>query len=332
MKTRASPAVVGLFVIGAVVLGGFALLSFGGINFFSKPQRFIVYFAESIHGLDLGSSVKLSGVRVGRVVGMNVRYDRSDNRSLVAVVCELSKDVLIDQRGVVIDVAERAELERLVERGLRARLQVAGLATGLLYVELDFFDPAEHPVDAELTDPRYVVVPAVPSAISEFQASATEILTNLKRVDFAGISQGVTALITDVRRQLDGVDIKAAVEQWRQTGERLEAFADGAELKRIFENLEGAVADLRTTIARLDGQIEPVGKEITDTVAEARRTIEAFGTTAEAANRFISAHSGVGSEVVDTLWQLNEAADAVKRLADFLERNPNALITGRKRP
>jgi len=34
------------------------------VNFFSKPQRFQVYFNESIHGLDLGSAVKLRGVRV----------------------------------------------------------------------------------------------------------------------------------------------------------------------------------------------------------------------------------------------------------------------------
>jgi len=33
-----------------------------------------------------------------------------------------------------------------------------------------------------------------------------------------------------------------------------------------------------------------------------------------------------------TLAQLGEAADAVQRLADFLERNPNALISGKKRP
>ncbi|MDP3207979.1 MAG: hypothetical protein Q8M65_02420 [Rhodoglobus sp.] len=40
----------------------------------------------------------------------------------------------------------------------------------------------------------------------------------------------------------------------------------------------------------------------------------------------------MGDELAGTLEHLNEAADAVKRLADFLERNPNALITGRKRP
>ena len=50
------------------------------------------------------------------------------------------------------------------------------------------------------------------------------------------------------------------------------------------------------------------------------------------AQTFISAQSGIGEELASTLSHLNEAADAVKRLADFLERNPNALITGKKRP
>jgi len=30
--------------------------------------------------------------------------------------------------------------------------------------------------------------------------------------------------------------------------------------------------------------------------------------------------------------QLNEAAASVQRLAEFLERNPNALLTGKKAP
>jgi paraquat-inducible protein B len=59
MKTKISPAFVGAFVIGAFALCIIALLSFGGIGFFSKPQRFVVYIDESIHGLDAGSPVKL---------------------------------------------------------------------------------------------------------------------------------------------------------------------------------------------------------------------------------------------------------------------------------
>lgn len=323
---------VGAFVIGAFALLVVALLTFGGVNFFDKPQRFIVYFNESVHGLDLGSPVKLRGVRVGKVVALNVRYDEKNNQSVVAVVCELSKDVVTDNRGAVIDVTSRAELQTLVDRGLRARLQFLGLATGLLYVELDLLDPQEFPPDPNLSDPRYVVVPYVPSAVSEILASASEILTNVKRVDFAGLSRSLTALTTDLRKQLEGLDLKGMTEQWKKTGAQVEKLAGDPEFKRAFENLNGAVTELRATIKKLDTQIEPTGKQLSDTLAEAKKTVQAFNTTATAAQAFIAEHGGLGREFVDTLQHLNEAADAVKRLADFLERNPNALITGRKRP
>jgi paraquat-inducible protein B len=172
VKTKISPAIVGMFVIGAFALGIIALLSFGGVSLFSKPQRFVVLFDESIHGLDLGSPVKLRGVRVGRgVVDNSIRYDVAKNHSVVVVICEFSRDKMTDGSGAVINVADRAELQTLVEHGLRAQLGVLGLATGLLFVELDFLDPKQYPADPQSADPRFVTVPSVPSAISEFQAS-----------------------------------------------------------------------------------------------------------------------------------------------------------------
>src|SRR4051812_43519483 len=105
MKTKAGPAIVGAFVIGAFVLIIVALLSFGGVSFFSKPERFMVMFDESIHGLDLGSPVKLRGVRIGRVVELNVRYEAEKNRSVVAVVCELNRNIITDSRGQQLDVS-----------------------------------------------------------------------------------------------------------------------------------------------------------------------------------------------------------------------------------
>jgi paraquat-inducible protein B len=332
MKTKVSPTIVGVFVIGALVLAVVALFSFGGVNFFDKPQRFVVYFNESVHGLDQGSQVKLRGVRVGRVVDLTIRYDQQKNHSVVAVLCEFSKDVINDNRGQPINVADRAELQALVDRGLRARLEVQALATGMLFVGLDFRDPKENPPDPQTTDTRYVVVPFVSSAIEEFQASITEILSDMKKIDFAGISKGLTTVLTDIPKRLEGVDLKGVTEQWKKTGAQIEALANGPEVKKTFENLNGAVVDLRATIAKLDGQIEPAGKEMQATLVEAQKAVQTFNEAAGAAREFISAQSWVGEELGDTLGHLNEAADSVKRLADFLERNPNALITGRRRP
>lgn len=332
MKTKVSPTIIGSFVIGAFALGVIAVLTFGGVSFFAKPQRFVVYFDESIHGLTLGSPVKLRGVPVGRVVDLNIRYDETKNFSVVAVVCEFSKDKLTDTKGASINVADRAELQTLVDRGLRAQLGVQGLATGLLFVELDFYNPKTHPADNRTTELKYLVVPAVPSAISAFQASASEILANLKKVDFAGLSRELTGLLGDARKKLEGLDLKGVADQWKRTGEKVEAVAAMPELKKTFVNLDGAITELRGVLAKVDAQVVPAGKELTETLAQAKVAVGSLNDASTAARKFLSTHNGLGDEVVGTLSQLNEAAAAVTRLADFLERNPSALLTGKKRP
>ena len=141
MKTKLSPAVVGVFVLGAFAIGIIALLALGSLSILSKPERFMVYFDEAISGLDEGSPVKLRGVRVGHVVAISIRYDRVTGKSVAAVVCELNRGSISDEAGAILDVSDRAALQALVDRGMRAQLEISGLATGLLFVELEFMDP-----------------------------------------------------------------------------------------------------------------------------------------------------------------------------------------------
>lgn len=313
------------------MLGIVALLSFGGVSFFSKPQRFVVFFDESIHGLDLGSPVKLRGVRIGRVVNLNVRYEAERNKSVVAVVCELNRNMLTGSDGAELDVSSREELQSLVDDGLRAQLGVLGLATGLLFVELDFEDPAVYPAPPVPFEPPHVVVPAMPSAIQEIQTNISKVLNDVRKIDFAGISKEFKGLLVDTRAQLNGLDVKGTVAQWQRTGAQFEALAASPEIKETFVNLNGAITELRGVLAHIDAQVAPTGQELAATLAEARAALESFNATATTAHRFIASQSGLGEEAVRTMEQLRSTAEAVQRLADFIERNPQALITGRKR-
>lgn len=329
MKTKVSPAIIGMFVIGAFALLIIALLTFGGVNFFAKPQRFVVYFDESVHGLNLGSSVQLRGVPVGRVVDLNVHYDGKSHHSVVAVVCELSKNKVTDSKGVAIDVADRAELQTLVDNGLRARLDVQGLATGLLFVELEFLDPKEYPAETRVTELKYVVVPYVPSAISEFQTNLTEILNDIKKVDFAGIGRELKSLLAAAHQQLDGLDVKGLVAQWSKAGASVDALVSSPEAKQTLANLNATLTELRTVLAKLDTQIAANGTELKATLAQTKETLATFNAAADSARRFINAQGGLGADATRALAQLAEAAESVQRLAEYLERNPQALISGK---
>ena len=330
MKTKVKPAIVGAFALGAFALGIIALLSFGGVTFFSKPQRFVVYFNESIHGLDLGSPVKLRGVRVGRVAELVVRYDERKNHSVVVVTCEFSRNTLTDGQGALINVADRGELQTLIDHGLRAQLGVLGLATGLLFVELDFLDPKEYPADGRTVEVKYAVVPAVPSAISEFQASASEILSKIRKIDFEGLSVELKKLLVDTRRQVDGLDLKGVMTQWQRTGVAVETLATSPEIKMAFTNLNATLIDLQVTLAKLDGQVSTTGADVHATLVQAQTMLQSFNATSGTLRNFINAQQGLGEGASEAFGKISEAADAVQRLADFLERNPNALLTGKK--
>jgi len=332
MKTKVSPAVVGAFVIGAFALGIIALLSFGGISLFSKPQRFTVDFNETIHGLDLGSPVKLRGVRVGRVVDLNVRFDEVAKQSVVTVLCEFNRSIVTDSGNVAIDISDRSALQRLIDQGLRAQLGVIGLATGLLYVELDFVDPAEHPDVNRRTDQKYANMPALPSTISEFQASFTQILSDVKKMDLPGLSRDLKTLLAVTRGQVEDLDLAALSAEWTAAGKSVNALMAGPEVKAAFVNLNETLVDMRRVLARLDHQIGRTGEGLDETLTQAKTTLETFNASALTARRFIEAQSGLGEEAARALAKLGDAAESVQRLTDFLERNPNALITGKKMP
>ncbi len=57
-----------------------------------------------------------------------------------------------------------------------------------------------------------------------------------------------------------------------------------------------------------------------------------FNETAATVERFVQANRGVGEDVAAALRQVSDAAVSIQRLAEFLERNPNALLLGKKRP
>lgn len=333
MKAKVSPTVIGFFVLGAMLLGLIGLFSFGGINFFGKPQRFVIYFDESVHGLDLGSPVKLRGVRVGRVSQINLTYDSTRNTSQVAVLCELSRNVMIGPDGEPIDVSRRAELETLIDHGLRGQLGVIGLATGLLYVELDFRDPIAYPRPATATvSLDYAAVPAIPSTISEFQASFSDILANLKDIDFAGIAGELKDLLGDTRTKINALDTDELVAKWTRAADAVSVLAGNEKIPEVIDNLNDALTAFRGTLDNIDGKVDPSAQQLADTLEKARTSLDAFNKIAATAQQFISAQSGVGAEAATALREIGEASQAIARLADFLERNPNALLTGRTAP
>jgi paraquat-inducible protein B len=85
-------------------------------------------------------------------------------------------------------------------------------------------------------------------------------------------------------------------------------------------------------MGHLDTQVDSNGKELQATLAQARTALDSFNAAAKSARGFINAQQNFGSDASRALERVADAAESIQRLADFLERNPNAIVSGRKEP
>ncbi len=320
-----------MFLIGALVLGIVSYLSFGGTNVFSKPSRFLLYFGESVSGLDPGAAVKLNGVRIGRVAAINVRYDAVTKQAQVRTVCEIDRNILTDNTGAEIDMTNTAAFESLIDRGLRARLNLTGI-TGLLFVELNFEDPRQYPANPLFMAEQYPTVPTIPSPISEVQQSIVEIVADIKKVDFAGLSKQLNTLFATTNEKVGAFDAKALSDKVGGAAAAVTAFVNAPETRQTFLNLNAALNELRVVLARIDGHVGPLGDDMKKTLADAQSALKTLEATATTTQRFVAAQGNLGDEVTMSLRQLADAAAAMERLTDALARNPSSLIVGKKKP
>ena len=131
---KASPAMVGGFVLGGLTLAALAILFFGGMRLFTPTLQAVVFFPSSVAGLAVGAPVTFRGVQVGSVRKIALRLNVADRSSIIPTYIELDADRISWQDDAATGPKSTAEpgIPRLVQAGLRATLSTPSLVTGQL--------------------------------------------------------------------------------------------------------------------------------------------------------------------------------------------------------
>ncbi len=138
MSKQANPKVIGGFVLGALALVVIVFVIFGSAEFFKKTYNFVTYFKRDVTGLRVGSPVKVRGVDVGSVTKITPLFDEK-GAFISEVIAKVYGGIIHDTMGYYEKMEGEELMERLVERGLRARLESQSIVTGVKYIKLDMF-------------------------------------------------------------------------------------------------------------------------------------------------------------------------------------------------
>lgn len=313
MARKADPKVVGVFVVIAIALGAASALYLGAGRFLQHRYRFVVPFAQDLHGLDVDAPVKFRGVRVGRVATIRVSVGSATEplRDLrMPVVIEITQTRL-QEIGGGIDLSDPGVVAVLVEHGLRARLAIDSYLTNRRYVDLDVL-PDAPPAPPPPDHPRYPVIPVyVEPGLAMLQADVSRLFAKVQALDLEG-------LVTDLRR---------AASSFERAGNRVERAA--AVWPETLRRVDEAVAAVGGAARAVEGDVGPLATDTRATLAQLRTTLERAGAAIQQVGTVVDASSPMGWQVATTLEELRSASRALRQLAEGLERNPSELVRGR---
>jgi len=313
VSERANPTLIGAFLLGAIALVVTGLMVFGGGRFFTETVTYVAYFPETISGLNDGAPVNFRGVKVGTVHRIEVQFDAQDLSVKIPVYLRLERRRIREIGGTIPEVDF---IPALIERGLRAQLQLQSIVTGQLSVQLDILP--DRP--ARYVDPvgEFPEMPTIPSSMQEF----TETMESLSIQD----------LVNDARQVLAGLKTLVNSPELAELLTGVNEFVNSGELLEIVTHTNEAIDDVQALVSNIDGRVGSLSTSAELTLAKVNETLDGVQKTLDAARQSL-AIAAEGSpmryEFEKMLGELTAAARSIRLLAEYLERNPDALVRGK---
>ena len=242
METRANYVLVGGFVL--LLMAGLAVfvLWFAKLQFDTEFHRYDVHFSGTVTGLNEGSPVRFSGVRVGEVI--HIRLDP-----------EAPSQVLVT---IEVDAATP------VRQDTRASLEIEGL-TGARYVLLKGGSPDSPPLVPK-PGQKQAMIPSETSGLQQVLEGAPELLASARIL----LAQA-TAFLSDENQE----NIAATLANLRAITAVLAERGDDIGL--LIDQTGETMASLNRTsgtIESLVGQVRDDSRRLADRADDAVTAVE----------------------------------------------------------
>ena len=318
MSIKANTTLIGLFIVGACTIAIASLLFFSGGDLFRSKTLFVIHFDRSVQGLEPGAALKLRGVKIGEVTKIESHFYEQTMHVINSVYVKVA-DGPTRFGG---DQAPHELLRKLVsDHGLRAQLKQQSYLTGLLYIEVDF---TGRPGDIKLwnIDPDIYELPTTPTEIEKLTDVANQI-------DFEQMADAIERVVANIDRLLADPELHAVATQINSALTSIDTLAGNTD-HVISQEVASTLAEMRRLIKGINRDYPDMATGLQQGLASLELSFTALEGTIRNTAHILSDDSPIIFELRQTLAKISRAADSVSNLAQSLDREPEALIRGRK--
>lgn len=295
MAKQSFKTAVGAFVIGGLTLLVAGIILLGGGRMFSDDIEYVLYFDGSVSGLNIGAPVVFRGVPMGQVTRISLEANPRDASVTIPVYIRLDENSIVRAgvAGELTDNFRQEILRRLIQRGLRARLQLQSLITGQYRVELDFLPNTPANFRSPMPDRE---IPTLPSPIDTLQRTVASLPLEEMAHTTAGILEKLNAALAG-----------DALERG------LNAFA------ATFEEAQGLLAGMQES-----------QKTLPQALQSTRDAMNNVSSVSLATKAIVERNAPLTQELRRLIQESTAAVRSLRAFLDVLERNPEALLRGKQ--
>ena len=319
-KSQRLPLAIGAFIFGAIILVFIALLFFSGGRIFAEKAPVVMYFNNSVQGLQVGAPVKLKGVVIGEISDISIDFPNDSSQGVTASV---HADLLLKRINLKgIQVGEEF-FSHAIENGLRAQLNYLSLLTGQLYVELDFY----------------------PNTSAHFHDDKDSLL------ELPTIATDFESLFKD----LQSLNLKNVITNVDKLAQQLSDIAASGKIQQALDNFDSAATAVRNTAVHIDTTQATLGTKSAEvltkldsllmqlnkdepqmveslnlSLAALHKTLVSIDQLANQAGNSLDQNSPLVIELTNTLAEISRTARALRSLSETLDEQPEAIIRGKQ--
>jgi paraquat-inducible protein B len=327
MSKQANKTLIGAFVLGSLVLIVAGVVVFGSGKFFSKVNKNVLFFDGSVKGLQIGAPVMFRGVQIGHVTNIVLEVNAKDLTAFIPVYTEIYPQKLVPL-GDNPNFDQRY-LEALIEKGLRAQLQMQSFVTGQLMVNLDFYPNT--PIRLVGLEKKYPEIPTIPSSLEQ-------LTKRFEELPLKEIADRLNETLAGINRLVNSRDLQASIGSLNQLLKNTDALVKhlNTEVGPLASDIRGtadaarkAFVQAEKTLTFSEGVPGQIASSIRETLLSAQATLKETNKAVENINGIAVQNANLGYEIGRTLEQIAELSRSIRVLADYLERHPEALLRGK---
>ncbi len=280
-----------------VVLIGFAVFTGGFSSFRNQNERFVLVFHENMYGLYEGGKVTLNGVRIGRVERFFLGDAIED--APVPVLVEINRKLvhrhMVDTGNEIFD--SEGKFKKDIVKTLVGQLIQESFVTGILYINLTTDNGQSGEIQSKINElygyPELKTKDSIFAELSE-------------KINFEKMSTQVSKLLEVATIRLDELDFGTLQSDFAKSNQTLRKFLD-----TFSENYSS------------------LGPNLSEASTQAAQTMKDISSLSKTLNLMVQPDSELRFQFSDTLRDVSLTSKSLKRLAELLERNPQAFLIGK---